>query len=247
MDQRPVLISCWIQGDRPTAAEAKSLARTAFDVLFDDPASSFDTFLAQVAAEWAALRPPPDAGAKQKKQWDSFSKTVVAEFQRFLERVLKLKETPAVPEQRVAAEPTVVRFVVDRLTDAIVGLQNKAKPLVRGKDAHKAKAQASQKDGEKRGEPPSRERHLEAAELFLRVLSLDGGVESASCDRLLGEIEGRMRERTAAKGRLTVARPPQRSESEELRLELTLVKRQLDDLQGRTEMTRRSSAIRFRI
>lgn len=233
VDRRPILVRCCMQGDGPTTAEAKSLTRIGLDILFEDPDSSLGIFLAPVAAQWVTLRPPPDAGAEQKKQWDSFSKMVTGEFQRFLEHVSKLKETPPTPEQRGDAEPAVIRFIVDRLADAIIGLQYKAKALVRGKEAHKFKVQASHRDRANRGGTSNRQRYLEAAECLLRVLNSKG----TSSDRLLGEIEGRVHERTVAKGRLTIARPPTHSESEELRQELVMVRRELDDLRSRTEIT----------
>lgn len=234
-DEKARFVSCWLQGDTPTANEAKSVVRFALDLVVDDPTAMSTIFLPRVAGWWMSLQYGKDATAEQKKRHDSYCRAVNGELQRFLERVAKLKDTVPPPPDRVAARPDTVRFVVDRITDAMVSLMTRARPLVRGADAKKVKA--TRKADAKGNARDEREEYLTAARYLLGVLMPDNAESDVSCDRLLGEIDGRVHERTAAHRRLTIARPPERSLSEELRYELAMVRKELEELRAQSKVT----------
>lgn len=236
-ERKPDVVSCWIQADKPTTAETKGLTRFAFDLFFDDPVASFTIFFARVSDEWAAMRPLPNAGAGQTRRWENFSRTVIGEFQRLLEQVVKLKKAPAWPTCEVVVEEKVIRFVVDRLAEAIIGLDRLAKPLVRGAKPTQQRSPSTPNDGTSEQGSVERRKYLRAAGGLLGSLRFDDSTGDMSRDRLLGEIDGRVRENSAARGRLQRGRPAARSDSDELRQELAMVREELNRLRAIAEDT----------
>jgi len=158
-DEKSICVSCWLQGDRPTVPEAKSVIRFAFDLVVDEPTALSTIILPQVSHWWSSLPHGADANEDQKRKYSSYCKGIIDEFQRFLERIVKLKDTMPPTSDGVAATPDTIRFAVDRITDALI-------TRVSGVEAKKAKAK--KKAGTRGDAPDERDQYLAASGYLLR-------------------------------------------------------------------------------